>query len=355
MSHQIRRRGLPTDLVQVWRRRIGADNPVGNNPISYVRSSGREGLVNRTSGIHVAADVAEDFDEIVFWRPLTDLHAFVILRTPCTVSRSAELIGDHPSPYLVVTTTVPDGGRFLQGDRSVTDDSRDSVLIFDNDQPYSRTSQRISDVAGIAVPVRLLGNESGPTRRTMSPVQSDTPLARAAAAFLRTFACDVAAGGADTDPGSELAAIDLVRALLTQDRSDSESGGDSENIRAATRALVEQYFQDPEFCAETIARSLHMSRRQLYRHFADSEETPATMITERRLVRARELLLRRVHPSLDMVAAACGFGSVSTLRNRFRAQYRMTPAEFRTAWTEPVDVTEVPPVAGGGPADRGPS
>ncbi len=82
MGHQIRRRGLPTDLVQAWRRRIGADNPVGNNPISYVRSSGREGLVNRTPGIHVAADVAEDFDEIVYWRPLTDLHAFVVLRTP---------------------------------------------------------------------------------------------------------------------------------------------------------------------------------------------------------------------------------------------------------------------------------
>ncbi|MGX7698232.1 AraC family transcriptional regulator [Gordonia polyisoprenivorans] len=283
------RRGLPPDVVDAWRARIGADDPAGDNTTHYVRRTGRDGLINRHPELSVSATIPDGFDEIFCWRALTDLLVYVALRTPCTVSRSTEAVANHPWPFLVFATTTPPGGRFCQGAETVVNDSRDSVLVYDNNQGYSHTTNRISDEAGIWVPTRLLGNELGSSHRLAAPILSDTPLARAAAAFIRNFANDVAARGVNVDPSSELAAVDLVRAVLTQRphaRTLSGVFNDSDSVRAATRDLIEQCFQDPEFRADEIARSLHMSRRQLYRHFTDTGQTPTTMITRRRLMRA---------------------------------------------------------------------
>ena len=46
-------------------------------------------------------------------------------------------------------------------------------------------------------------------------------------------------------------------------------------------------------------------------------------------MRARELLIHREYSTIEMIAAASGFASVATLRNRFRAEFSMTPNEFR--------------------------
>ena len=326
-------RGLPPGVVQAWQARIGCNDPIGDNPTRYFRRTGREGLANYTPALGITPADADGFDEIAFWRPLSEMMVYALIRTPCTISRTPEMIKQYSSPYLVVgTQTLPGGGRFRQGDADYVYRNPQHMLVFDNNEPYEQTSYQIADVAGVWVPVDLLGKELGSRQRVRQPVFTDTPLARAAAAFIRNFAFDVAARGADVDADTELAAIDLVRATLGQQDSTLTLGGVSNNpvyIREATRALVEHHFRDPGFAAESIAEALHMSRRHLYRCFEGAKETPATMIANRRLDRARELLEHRETTALDAIALASGFASASTLRNRFRAAFSMTPNEYR--------------------------
>lgn len=75
---------------------------------------------------------------------------------------------------------------------------------------------------------------------------------------------------------------------------------------------------------------LHMSRRQLYRHFAQAGESLADMIARRRLEEVCDLLVEQPGMGLEEVAHAVGFSSVSTMRNRFRAEYGMAPTEYRS-------------------------
>ncbi|MCY3934350.1 MAG: helix-turn-helix transcriptional regulator [Acidobacteria bacterium] len=52
-------------------------------------------------------------------------------------------------------------------------------------------------------------------------------------------------------------------------------------------------------------------------------------LIERRLTRAQELLRRRNH-SIGQVAAAVGFGTERTFRQRFRERFGCTPSQFRS-------------------------
>lgn len=324
-------KGLPPELVQSWLARVGADDPLGANPTRYIRRSGTDGIANYTPALKITVDDPESFDEIAFWRPLKDMLVYALLRTPCTMARTPSMVEDYPSPHVIVgTQSMPGGGVLTQRGHCYDYRAPQDLVIFDSNQPFEQTSHEVADLAGIWIPTDLLGSEF--VSRTITPACTATPLARAAAAFIRNFAVNVAARGADVDPDTELAAIDLVRAILAQrtpDRAPDQVFSDPAYVREVSRSLVDHHFRDPEFSAETIARTLHMSRRHLYRHFSGTGDTPAAMIARRRLERARELLAHRESASLDSIALASGFTSAATLRNRFRAEYEMTPNEFR--------------------------
>ena len=96
-------------------------------------------------------------------------------------------------------------------------------------------------------------------------------------------------------------------------------------------ALIEQRFRDPKFAAPQLSAELHVSRRQMYRHFSAAGESLADLIAKRRLEEVRSVLRAQPGKRLDEVARAAGFASTSAMRNRFRGAYGITPAEFRSA------------------------
>ncbi|MDY6807974.1 MAG: helix-turn-helix domain-containing protein [Actinomycetota bacterium] len=104
-------------------------------------------------------------------------------------------------------------------------------------------------------------------------------------------------------------------------------------------------FHDPSFGPDDIAYELHVSRRQLYRYFAATGESPATAIADRRLAEVRTLLLDRPDLRLSEIAGRAGFSSTSTMRNRFRAAFGVTPTEFRS------EVPGAPPSDHAGPGE----
>lgn len=324
------RNSLPPDVVAAWERRVGAaaNGRPGRETVRHLFRSGYVGLKENSPLFEMSAQgPGEGFAEIVFWRPLSLMVSFALLRTPCQMDRTAPRIAAHPSRHvLVATQTLPGSGRVTQGGTEIDYAGADHLMVLDNNKPFTQVSDDIADHLGIWIPSELL---QGRRRPLNCPQVIESQVARAAAAFIKSFTYDVAVRGVRVDLESELAVIDLVRTtLLTTDRRSSESSHDS--IVEGVADLIECHFLDPEFTTDSIARALHTSRRHLYRQLAAVGESPASMIVKRRLRRAKKLVLGLEDPDLGHIARASGFSSATVLRDRFRAEFGMAPDEFRS-------------------------
>lgn len=80
---------------------------------------------------------------------------------------------------------------------------------------------------------------------------------------------------------------------------------------------------------ERLAEVAHLSRRTFIRAFqAATGVTPAVWVRRQRLDEARRLL-ESTDLAIDQIAAACGFGSTVTMRQRFAAAFDTSPSEYR--------------------------
>lgn len=86
---------------------------------------------------------------------------------------------------------------------------------------------------------------------------------------------------------------------------------------------------DTELTLEDLARAACMSTRHFSRRFREATGTsPARWVTHQKLARAQALLEETDHP-IEYVAAAAGFGSPVTFRQRFSQGLQMSPAAYR--------------------------
>jgi AraC-like DNA-binding protein len=87
---------------------------------------------------------------------------------------------------------------------------------------------------------------------------------------------------------------------------------------------------DPELCAEQIAAAHYVSVRHLYRVLAEGGISLADWIRTRRLEACRQELARS--PSASGIAAVArkhGFSDMSSFSRGFRAEYGLSPREWR--------------------------
>ena len=90
---------------------------------------------------------------------------------------------------------------------------------------------------------------------------------------------------------------------------------------------------DRDLSVDELADHAAMSRRNFTRRFAEvTGTTPAKWVLARRLDEARTLLETTTWP-ITRVAAACGFHSVVTFRQRFVSAYATTPTSYRERFT----------------------
>ena len=321
---------MDAEAIEAWHQRIKVDYPLGANSTRYLLRIGQAGLENHIDTFDMSANPPADFEEYLYWRPMSQLIAFSLLRSPCTTYRSAELVAEYPSEYVIVgTQNLPGGGVVMQGGRSVGYSHPRHLVVVRNDEAFTQVSDAPADLAGVWVPTALLGIKPG-EKWSMGPLVDSSPVARATAAYVNSFAVDLAARRADIDDDQQLAFAELIRAVLASHRLDSFGPVNSElYMREMTRILIDQNFRDPEFSADTLAQLLFVSRRHLYRYFEGTDESPASMIAQRRLAHAKRLLALNRQMTLREVASATGFASGDTLYKRFRTEFGISPREFR--------------------------
>lgn len=128
--------------------------------------------------------------------------------------------------------------------------------------------------------------------------------------------------------------LDLLASVLAR-CADTEAALSPETRRNALRAqintFVEQRLTDPAMTPQAIADAHHISLRHLQQLFAESDTSPAAWIRRRRLERCRVDL---VNPSLksrpiQAIAARWGFADPAHFSRLFRANYGMTPRDYR--------------------------
>jgi AraC-like DNA-binding protein len=107
------------------------------------------------------------------------------------------------------------------------------------------------------------------------------------------------------------------------------------DARELGRARVLEYlranFVDPRLDADSVAHACHMSRRSLFRLFAD---TPLSLADELRRIRVDNACrLVRARPSLSVadIAAASGFASATQLYRAFRTVLGTSLPAYRAA------------------------
>ena len=94
-------------------------------------------------------------------------------------------------------------------------------------------------------------------------------------------------------------------------------------------ALVEKNISDSEFSVETMAAEVAMSRSTLYKKLmAITGQGPAEFIRTIRIKRGRALL-EASQMQITEIAYAVGFTTVKSFTMNFKAEYGMTPTEYR--------------------------
>lgn len=134
------------------------------------------------------------------------------------------------------------------------------------------------------------------------------------------------------------AAVNGTAALIAAFAGPSANGRDviarSESAASMVsfRRFIEANLHDPELGPEFICRKLGVSRAKLYRTFEPMGGV-SSYIQQRRLGRAHQLITdpAHAHQRIGVIAARCGFGSISVFSRAFRQAFGLPPTEMREA------------------------
>jgi len=143
------------------------------------------------------------------------------------------------------------------------------------------------------------------------------------------------------DLGAEAAAAVARASVMPLERSGGQAQfivhepptNDGTSI-ARLMIWIEQNLRD-DLSLPALARKAAMSVRTLSRNFrAQAGMTPAEWIARAR-VRSAQRLLETTRLDVEQVAADCGFGSASVLRQHFAAVVGTSPVAYRRAFSRP--------------------
>lgn len=226
-------------------------------------------------------------------------------------------------------------GRFViaQDGREVVKQEA-GLLLLDLGRPFSATIEsRISAVIFKIPREQLearLGSTAGLTARLIS---ARRPVAGIAVEFLTMIADRV--GTFDEAAAQRIAnqALDLI-ALVYSTESDG-SGAALTSTRTAAllrlKAAVEANLRDPELKPGTVAVAAKVSVRYANALLSQEGTSLVRYILDRRLERCRGALSEpaQSHRTIAEIAFSWGFSDVSHFGRRFKAEYGLSPRDYR--------------------------
>ncbi len=124
----------------------------------------------------------------------------------------------------------------------------------------------------------------------------------------------------------------LSNSLRASDPAAAEGLGGCATLIAKARRHIVEHASNPELGPDQVASALCISRRSLFLLFKRHRMTPSRMIRDVRLDQAKRSLEDpgQAHQKMTHIAFDAGFVDHATFSRLFKAQFGVTPSEFRS-------------------------
>jgi AraC-like DNA-binding protein len=248
------------------------------------------------------------------------------------IERTPKLARDDLEPSIFLNVQLSGSSMVVQGDRQAVLHPGE-LVIYDSTAPYTVLDNtgvkgeffRIPHAA-LAMPYNMIRSACAVSLSPGHPLTSLTN------DYLRRLVADPALF---TAPNADLVAhptIELVRAVIA---THLKAGGLAVESLSATLPLrileyARNHLHDPDLCAEQIAAAHYISVRYLYKVLAERGISLADWIRTQRLEACRQELARgRPATIIAAVARRHGFCDMSSFSRAFRAEYGLSPREWR--------------------------
>ncbi|MCI2422947.1 helix-turn-helix domain-containing protein [Saccharopolyspora sp. K220] len=261
-----------------------------------------------------------------------DLQLSTVRADAHQIRRTNELIDRADDAYLMATVQVTGRSRVEQDGREI-ELVPGSMVFCDSTRPFGFTFADPFEQLVVQMPRTVLQARSGlsdrATQRATAVRLDPTGPISVITGFMSSLA---SASLRDPDNAAVLGqhALGLIGAALAMAGGDGPSEPDAHELaRARVLEYLRANFVDPRLDADSVAHACHMSRRSLFRLFADA---PLSLADELRRIRVDHACqLVRARPALPVadVAAASGFASETQLYRAFRTVLGMTLTAYR--------------------------
>lgn len=267
---------------------------------------------------------------------ITDLGQLTVCAgqtTALRVERTARLARDSMEPSVFINLQRFGSSIVVQHDREAVGQPGDLVM-YDSTSPYTLLNETGMTGDFFRVPHSALALPHDMIREACAVnLSAGHPLATLTHDYLRRLAADPAL---PTAPNADLVghpSTELIRAvIITHLRADqfaSESAAATLQMRILDYAR--RHLADPELSAEQIASANYISVRHLYGVLARSGISLSHWIRARRLEACRQALTTApAGVTISAIARRHGFSDMSSFSRAFRAEYGLTPSEWRS-------------------------
>jgi AraC-like DNA-binding protein len=261
-----------------------------------------------------------------------DLQLSTVRADAHRIRRTTRLIDDADEAYLMATVQVA-------GQSTVQQDGREielfpgSLVFCDSTRPFDFIFDDAFEQVVVQMPRTLLQARSGLSDRATREATAVRLDPEGSVSVITGFLSSLASVSRQ-DPGGAAVlgdhALGLIGAALGLAAGAGPSEPDAHELgRARVREFLRMNFVDPRLDADVVARACHMSRRSLFRLFADSPLSLADELRRIRVDHAGRLVRARPSMSVADVAAASGFAGETQLYRAFRTVLGTTLTAYR--------------------------
>ncbi|WP_436777552.1 helix-turn-helix domain-containing protein [Yinghuangia sp. YIM S09857] len=255
----------------------------------------------------------------------TESSGFRLLRTPKQSRRSA-------SPMIALSVQTRAAGRHVQfaAEQLVPPGG---LMIADLSAPYDFSWSGPGGAATLQVPIDQLGVSADVIRRAMTRLPA-SPVYHLLIEHVRRITAEAPRLSDDVSaPELGAASVELARALLISAGRSAGTGRPvlAETLLTRVREYVRARLTDPNLSPDSVAAAHNISVRYLYKICAQAGFSLEQWVIGERLRGARDELADPVAAgrTVAVVARRWGFSDPTHFGRRFRAEYGLTPSEWR--------------------------
>ncbi|HEP8939998.1 TPA: helix-turn-helix domain-containing protein [Pseudomonas aeruginosa] len=204
-------------------------------------------------------------------------------------------------------------------------------VMYDPTRPYRIDSTGLFECVAVAVPAGQLPPFDLLSFDCAYPIVGNMRLALDAI----TFCLNGHVNDEDELAATGQAILTLIASSVVRHMG-ATSAPDVPRREAFLLARIDQHiracFTDPDFTIDSLAETLHVSRRSVYNALKTQDRTPYKVIQQYRLEASCRTLRDETqrHKSVTEIALESGFADPTHFSRLFRQRFGMTPTEYRS-------------------------